>query len=227
MPFTSSLPKLVVAANKIANLPRPGRSPHKKGRLPPWDPSQCSPFDQEAISDAFFSLGNSQIPEIRRHGEGWQKLADLMKTKTVDSVSITCAWCRGENPMSSSATNQSLQVCLDTSDRDYLANWLVVEVVHLCGGTDLDAWAVKNWLFNVNKGMWPYTYFPLLPSEKDLMCAGGTPLPSSPTYLAGKFTIWEYSSPALWPLKRDATGNVTAHGTSLIDKGISYWQHSC
>jgi hypothetical protein len=43
------------------------------------------------------------------------------------------------------------QVCLDTSNSSFLKNWLVVEVVHLCGGTDLDAWAVKNLLFSVDK----------------------------------------------------------------------------
>ena len=64
--------------------------------------------------------------------------------------------------MSSNATNKSLNVCLDTSNRDFLAAWLVVEVVHLCGGTDLDAWAVKNWLFSVDKSSYPIP-LPLAP----------------------------------------------------------------
>jgi hypothetical protein len=230
MPFAPPLPKLAVAANMIANLPRraAGRPPL---RLTPWDPEACNPFEQEAISNAFFSLGNSQIPEIRGRGADWQILADLMKTKTVSSLSITCGYCRGGNPMSSDANSKSLQVCLDTSRRDYLAAWLVVEVVKLCGGTDLDAWAVKNWLFSVNKSSYPYVYYQLLPSEKALMCAGGTRLPSPFPYLAGKFTIWDNVYGNLWPLWRDPSNNgrITPWQTSLIPGGgpRTYWQWPC
>ncbi|HEY3193036.1 MAG TPA: hypothetical protein VGJ61_09645, partial [Solirubrobacterales bacterium] len=154
--------------NKVTNFPRPGRA--TKHVLPPWEPDMCNGFQQEAISKAFFSLANSQIPEIEKHGGDWKKLADLMKKKTVDSVSITCGTCSGQKPMSSNADRQSLQVCLDTANTDWLAWWLVVEVVHLCGGTDLDAWAIKNWLFSVNKSGPQYAYSHILSSELDLMC---------------------------------------------------------
>lgn len=183
MPFTSTgIQKLALAANRIANLPR-----RAAGRPPiTWDPTVCSPAAQNAITNAFFSLGNSQIPEISRHGGDWATLATCMQGKTINTLSITCDdWCRGGAPMSSNMTNQSLQICLNTFDRDFLAAWLVVEVVHLCGGTDLDAWAVKNWLFSVNKASYPYAYFSFLDSEKDLMCAGGTLLPGTGTYLWG------------------------------------------
>jgi hypothetical protein len=228
MPFVSTgIPKLALAANRIANLPRrvTGRPPIN------WDPTACSPAAQNAITDAFFSLGNSQIPEIERRGGDWLKLATLMKTKTVGSVSITCDWCRGGAPMSSNQNAQSLQICLDTGVRDYLAAWLVVEVVHLCGGTDLDAWAVKNWLFNVNKSSYPYAYFSLLGSEKDLMCAGGTPVPPW-NYRAGQFTVWDNVGGNLWPSDRaHATANVPVpyYGTSLIDGGPprGLWQWHC
>jgi hypothetical protein len=224
MPFTSGLPKIVLATNKLANLPRRAAG----GRPITWDPTACSPAAQNAITNAFFSLGNSQIPEISRHGGDWATLANLMQTQTVNSLSISCDWCRGGAPMSSNTTNKSLQICLDTGIRDYLAAWLVVEVVHLCGGTDLDAWAVKNWLFNVNKSSWPYVYYSLLASEKALMCAGGTRLPPPLPYLAGKFTVWDNVGGKLWPATRNvATGVVVPYGPSLIDFNIPYWQYAC
>lgn len=224
MGFTSALPSFFLASNKIAKIAKlPKRAPGRR-QLDPWDPTRCNPFEQSDISNAFFSLGNSQIPEIERHGGDWQKLATLMKAQTVNSLSITCE-CRGGPPMSSNATNKSLNVCLDTSNRDFLAAWLVVEVVHLCGGTDLDAWAVKNWLFSVDKSSYPYRYRSLLTSEKELMCKGGTR--SISNYLAGKFTIWDNVGGNLWPSTKDAQGNVTYLMPSLIDIGVTAWQHAC
>ena len=229
MPFVSSAPvaRLALAVNRLANLPRrpPGARP-----LPPWDPTLCNPFEQQHISNAFFSLANSQIPVIEGHGGDWKKLADLMKTKTVNSLNITCAWCRGGSPMSSDADSQSLQVCLDTSSSSFLRNWLLVEVVHLCGGTDLDAWAIKNWLFSVDKSSFPYAYYQVPSSELQLMCAGGTKVGSN--YRAGRFTLWDPVGGNLWPSNRAAaTANnpVPAHGYSLIAGGgpRGYWQWPC
>jgi hypothetical protein len=229
MPFVSSVSKFVLTINKVANLPRPGRG--HRHVLPPWEPDMCNGFQQEDISNAFFSLANSQIPEIEKHGGDWKKLADLMKKKTVDSVFITCGTCSGQKPMSSNAEHQSLQVCLETSYRDWLAAWLVVEVVHLCGGTDLDAWAVKNWLFSVDKSGPQYAYYSLLSSEKDLMCAGSTPVPPY-NWRAGKFTVWDNVGGNLWPSDRALaipSNPVPAYGTSLIDGGPprGIWHWSC
>jgi hypothetical protein len=221
MPFTS-IPRLVVAANNGANLLRRASG---RPRLQPWDPTACDPWQQEDIGNAFFSLKNSQLPEIRGRGADWAKLADLMEMQTVDSLSIACSGCRGGNPMSSNADSKSLEVCLDTSQRNLLAYWLVVEVVHLCGGTDLDAWAVKNWLFSVNKGSYPYSWYPLAAQEKALMCAGGRRLPTLP-YLAGEFTVWDNVTGNLWPSLHLSTG-VFPRQPSLIDPGINYWQYHC
>lgn len=237
MPFVSSLnsiPKLVVSsvANRIANLPH--RSPGARP-LPPWDPTVCNAFEQQHIDDAFFSLANSQIPEVEKQGGDWKNLANLMKTKTVASLSITCAWCRGSQPMSSNAADQSLQICLDTAQTNYLAAWLVVEVVHLCGGTDLDAWAVENWLFNVSKSSYPYAYFPVPSSELELMCTGSTPVAVSgyPYPLrAGKFTVWDSHAGQVWPSDRALSvpaDPVPRYGNGLIDAGAprTDWQWPC
>ena len=99
MGFASSLPKIVIAADKLANLPRRASG---KPPLPRWDPTACNPFEQQAIGTAFFSLGNSAIPEIRSRTGDWKTLADQMETKTVNSLTITCDW--EARPISSNAT---------------------------------------------------------------------------------------------------------------------------
>ena len=55
---------------------------------------------------------------------------------------------------------------VDAGDRGLLDLWLTVEVVKLCGGTDLDAWAVKNWLYNVNKTSRPYLFSRFSPRRR-------------------------------------------------------------
>jgi hypothetical protein len=222
MPFASALPKLLLAADKLANLPR--RPPGKKS-LPRWDPTACNPFEQEAIGRAFSTLALTAIREVEIRGGDWTTLANAMKTKTASSLTITCDW--DARPISSNASLKTINFgSVDTSNRLLLEMWLTVEVVKLCGGTDLDAWAVKNWLYNVDKS--PRYYYPLLSSEKDLMCAGGTRLPSPLNYLlAGRFTIWDPAAGKLWPSTKDTSGRRVPYGQSLIDMGIPYWRHPC
>jgi hypothetical protein len=229
MPFTNSpVPLITLAANKVADRINKlaHRDPNK--HLESWDPTWCNAFQQAAISNAFFSLHNADIDEIRRHGYDWQALADLMKRQTVDSLNITCE-CRSGPPTWSNTSTKSLNICLDPTDRWLHSVWLTVEVIHLCGGTDLDAWAIKNWLFNVDKASYPYSYRSLLASEKALMCAGGTPVPNFSGYRAGKFTVWDPVGGNLYPSKKDAQGRILPAGPSLIDAGgpRTLWQYAC
>jgi hypothetical protein len=231
MGFTSSLPTFVIAANKVAQkvAKLPHRAPGKR-QLEPWDPTRCNYFEQEAINQAFFSLHNADIDEIESHGGGWKVLADLMTTKTLSSLNITCE-CRGGSSSFSNASSRSLNFCLQRLDARYVSALLTVEVVHLCGGTDLDAYAVKNWLFNVDKGARPYTYYPLLFTELQLMCAGGTKLPWDFNYLGGKFTVWDNVGGQLWPAGQDYRGRTVTGGMQMIDGGPTgprtFWQYVC
>ena len=233
MPFVSTgIPKLVIAANKVANLPRRAAG-HRE--LPLWDPEVCSPADQNLISQAFDALTKknqvtqkSHLDTIRDRGGDWIPLANLMATKTVSSLAITCDYCRPTgSAMSSNQSNQSLQVC-DTRNWLYLVQQLAVEVVHLCGGTDLDAYAIKNFLFNIEKSMYPWAYYPLPASEKALMCAGGRPLPNFFGWRAGQFTVWDNVAGNLWPSQHTSAG-IAPSGPSLIDGGAprGFWQYNC
>jgi len=213
MPFTS-IPKIVVASNMLANLPRraAGRPP-----LTRWDPTACNPFEQEAITNALAAM-HVYRANISSRGGDWTTLANLMAGWGVPSLNISCD--SYGPPISSNQATKSLNVNVDTTNRRALEAWLVVEVIHLCGGTDLDAWGAKNWLFNIDKSSYPYAYYPLLPSELALMCSGSTRQSSPYAYLrAGKFTVWDPATGNLWPSERDSQGRITSHGNSLIDAG--------
>lgn len=232
MPFVSTgIPKLVVAANKVANLPRRAAG-HRE--LPLWDPEICSPASQNQISKAFDALKvtnsvtqKSHLDWIRDQGGDWVPLANLMATKTVNSVSITCDFCRGGGPTSSDQSRQSLQVCMDTSLWFWLVKQIVIEVVHLCGGTDLDAYAIANFCFSIDKSGSQWSYTSVLNYDKAKMCAGGWPLPT-PGLRAGQFTVWDNVGGNLWPSQHTSTG-IVHFGTSLIAIGgpRGFWQYNC
>jgi hypothetical protein len=226
MGFTSALPPYFLAANKVVS--KLNRGPFKRP-LPPWDPTLCSATEQDAIKLAFSTLAITYIPAIEAIGYDWKKLADLMKTQTVNSLSITCEGLQGNPNISSNARDKTLNVNLDTSRTTMLDAWLLVAVIHLCGGTDLDAWAIKNWLFSVSRTSSGTTYYPLLASEKMLMCAGSTPVPPD-NWRAGQFTVWANMTGELWPSNRAAANKyspVPAGGFPVIPPGTTYWQSAC
>ena len=223
MPFTS-IPKIMVASSAIANLPRraAGRPPITR-----WDPFACNPFEQEAITNALAAM-HVYRDELAYRGGDWATLASQMAGWGVSSLNISCD--ASGKPVSSNQTFKSLNVNMDTTNRRALELWLVVEIIHLCGGTDLDAWGAKNWLFNVDKSSYPYAYFPLLPSELALMCSGSTRQASPFAHLrAGKFTVWDPAGGNLWPSTRNAQGQIVNYGNSLIASGgpQGYWRYSC
>ena len=232
MGFTSALPSYFIAANniaqKVAKLPH--RDPNKRP-LPPWDPTLCSKAEQDAIKLAFSTLNLTYIPKIEAIGYDWKKLADLMKTQTVASLSITCEGLGGNPQITSSARDKTLNVSLDTSRTSMLDAWLLVAIIHLCGGTDLDAWAIKNFLFSIEPTSGGTVYYPLLASEKDLMCAGSTPV--KPPWRAGQFTVWDNVDGILYASYRaaaTATNPVPAGGNPVFPYGnpqSGLWQWHC
>src|SRR5262245_7938295 len=221
-----------------------GAHPLPSGYSRVLDPSLCDATDQANIKNAFWQLATTYIPEIARHGGDWLKLADCMKTKTDTSLNISCdpfyetpiVWGANTKP-------QWLNLASDTSNLYHLEGWLIVAVVHLCGGYDLDAWAIWNWLFNVSWRSYPYAYLPII--NQNLMCAGSTKIRQGPAgtigytlyYRAGNFTVWDNVAGNLWPSEHHTTPSpfgtqittVSPHGTSLIDAGAprTLWQHAC
>lgn len=236
MPFTSALPPVIDAVmtvgKKIAKLPHPASN---KRVLENWDPTRCNFFEIDAIKLAFSTLAITYIPAIEACGYDWKKLADLMKTKTVDSLDITCDGREGYPNISSNANaqpRQTLNVNLDTSSTSLLDAWLLVAVIHLCGGTDLDAWAIKNWFFSISRTPNGTYYYSLLDSEKTLMCAGSTAVPPF-NWRAGRFTVWNNVQGQLYASNRAAaTANspVPAGGAPVFPYGnpqSGFWQWNC
>ena len=236
MPFVTAIPKLVLAANAVATtLTRPSgaRPIHPPRQL--GDLEVCLQPQQDDITRAFNEINIWYVPVIRNQGGDWATLANMMQTRSIASVTISCNVCYGgaTNPYTSSDfANQSLQVCngfgTGTNERRWLQELILTELVRLCGGTDLDAYAVKNFLFSISRTSSPYVYYSLSSSEKDRMCLGGARQPSPWPYLAGKFTIWDNAQGQLWPSTHSGT-LIQPYGSSLIPFGNPriYWQHPC
>jgi hypothetical protein len=221
---------VMTVGKKIAKLPQHHAS--DKQVLEGWDPTRCLEVEKDDIRVAFSTLKLTYIPEIEAVGYDWKKLADLMKTKTVDSLNITCDRRQGNPNISWIASNKALNVNLDTKSTSLLDAWLLVEVIHLCGGTDLDAWGIKNWFFSISRTSSGAVYYPLLPAELALMCAGSTPVRPY-DWRAGQFTVWNNAQGLLYASNRaGATANspVPAGGAPVFPMGYpqtGYWQSTC
>lgn len=234
MGFTSALPPVFISANKIADkiAKLPHRNPNKRP-LPPWDPTECSVAERDDIRVAFSALKVTYIPAIEAIGYDWKKLADLMKTQTIDPLNITCDTREGYPNITSNVRYKSLNFNLNTSNTSLLDAWLLVAIIRLCGGTDLDAWAIKNFFFSIIRGSGGTTYNQVLPSELALMCAGSKPVPVTPPYRAGQFTCWDNVNGVLYASNRaaaNAYNPVPAGGNPVFPHGnpqSGYWQWHC
>ena len=221
MPFNTQIPRLVSAVNNLANLPR--RAVGSPQILRPTD--ICTAAEQTNITNALATIHTVYTDDIRAQGGDWVALANQLVAQNVSSLNISCDFCTGGAATSSNATSHSLQVCTDTSDYTGLRMWLLIELVRLCGGTELDAWAIKNLTFNISKTGIQWAYFGVPESEKALMYTGGTRQPSPWPYLAGKFTIWDNAMGRLWPSSHSGT-NIVPYGQSIIPFNITYWRYA-
>lgn len=232
MPFVPPLPKLVIAAGKVSSALR--RGPGSSAKLPSrplGDLYACSESQQEEILQALATIKLTMTDELRRHNGEWVTLGnEIDKRTSISNLLVSCGDCWGTGAPYSSSTvnNQSLAVCGGFGDRFWLGEIIIRELIRLSGGTELDVWAVHNWLFRVNKSTYPYRYFPLDPGTAALMCHGGTKLTTVP-YLAGKFTVWDNVGGQLFPLTRNSQGQLAPYGTSLIDAGAPrvLWEYPC
>jgi hypothetical protein len=244
MGFKSSPARLVVADTFIANLPR-----RLTGR-PLIDPRTvdrevCSAIYRYMILTAFDAT-DALITDIKLLGGRCLALGTCLdvKTKTTnlptgaepDDVYIICANCTPggtEAASSSSVADSSMQLCLSAYGSylsQSLVNGLVFrEFIRLCGGKELDAWALYYYFFQSSvdalSGM--RSFFPVPSIVKDYMCAGSAPLGagSLSTIRVGTFVIWYTNFGQLYP--RSSGGTVGTVGSSLTGSSHPYWQHMC
>ena len=246
MGFKSSPARLVVAETFLANLPR-----RLTGRplIDPRDadPEICSSTHRYMILTAFDAT-DALITEIKLLGGTCLTLGTCLDLKTQttnlptgaapDDVYIICAHCTPggtETASSSSVADSSMQLCLSAYG-SYLSqsvvNGLVFrELIRLCGGKELDAWALYYYFFQSSvdalSGM--RSFFPVPSMVKDYMCAGSAPLTGTTGSIkeirVGTFVIWYTNFGQLYPRSSGAT--VGTVGSSLTGSSHPYWQHMC
>jgi hypothetical protein len=230
MPFVQPLPTIVLpGVNPAPPLQRRAGAPPLPVRPPRlWDLEVCTQQQQDAISLAIDTIRAIHVDTIRNRGGEWVTLANNMGARSVANITISCNVCQGPgNPFASSSfSSQSLQICAGFTSRLWLEELIVTQLVKLSGGNDLDAYSVKNFLFRIDKASFPWAYYPILASEKALMCAAGVRQNPPWAFLAGQYTLWDNVGGKLWPINR-STGAILPHGSSLIAAGIPYWQHPC
>jgi hypothetical protein len=129
------------------------------------DVPNCSLAERNAITAAFDFMHNnatSGVPAIRAFG-GLVTLADCLAGKTIGSVEVDCrgSGCGpdlyGNAPLNGSSINLcplalppgALQVDTDVT--------LLHELVHSCGGLEIDAWSIENHFYRNHGTIGPST----------------------------------------------------------------------
>jgi hypothetical protein len=230
MPFKTVPSTLAQLQNFVSNL-----LPQKKSGAPiskpPWviDPEICEPSFQTYITNAFAHVANLNTGITLLGGE-CGKLATCLAGKSVGSVYITCANCsEGARPSSSNASAGSIQLCLDaygpTITQDIVNGLVFRELIRMCGGMELDAWALYCYFEFVTPGPPSPYYWPLPPAAKDWMCKGSTPGTGVLTgYRFGNYVVWDPYLGRLWA--RLLTGSGV--GPVIISGGtMGVWQYMC
>jgi hypothetical protein len=223
MPFKRQASTLQRVSNLIENLPRraTGRPPIPRN----FDPEICGPLYEGYIDIAFSQATVRRSTDLQIMGAECRKLGLCLSGKTVSSLYITCANCIGNRYSSSNAAQNSLQLCLSEYgtylNQASATSLLFRELVRLCGGKELDAWALD------------YYFRTETPPSiiKDSMCAGSTPFGTGSTLdrsiRVGAFVIWFSGSGSLYVKEIKPDGSVGSFGISLTGSMYPGWQHVC
>ncbi len=128
----------------------------------------CKVSEQLAITEAFTALLNIGINRCVNLG-GLDELVNCLHTKTIASVDIDCCgsgcWtffpgtqipqsCNGPIFANAPLSGNSINLCgpaLPPNPQAVLDATLFHELIHSCGGLEIDAWALENHCY-VNRG---------------------------------------------------------------------------
>jgi hypothetical protein len=245
MGFKDRPSRLVVADTAVANLPRrlAGR-PLIDPRTA--DPEICQQPSRGMILSAFHSAFDNAL-KISLLGGACATLGQCLdqKSRTTNvpgrgeepnDVYVICAHCipgGRETGSSSSVSASSMQLCLSaygTGLSQSLVNGVVLrELIRLCGGTELDAWALYYYCEST-VDLAGNRWFPTLPAMvKDWMCIGSAPLSGPGGTLSwirvGTFVVWYTNFGQLYP--RGIGAAVSAIGSSLTGSSNSNWARVC
>ena len=232
MGFKTQPSRIARVTNTLENLPR-----RLLGRPlnPPNDPEICG-FTWEGYIRNAFTKTDSFVTDIKLLGGECLKLGTCLDGKSVDSVYITCANCTtgtlGTSSSAAFSTYDSMQLCLSMFggglSQSTVDELVFLELIHLCGGTDLDAFALDYYFFHSGTDAGGSRYFFPLPSAVlSRMCAGGTS--ALGVYKVGKFVVWVPSTGQLYAKQLSPTANLgwVLSGSSLTGISHPYWQYMC
>ena len=238
MGFKESPPRIVDLTTFIENLPRraAGR-PLIDART--RDPEICSPQYRSWILGGFYIAG-VVATQIRGLGGECVKLANCLDTKTPvltgnpTDVYVTCANCTPSPTgagQPSSSSGSSMQLCVPPQadpelTRRYLERHVFLELVRICGGKLLDAWALWYYLFTSSSTASGRVFYAPLPGVvKDEMCRDSTPLAGMRwgTYMAWSPYWGRLYAKYVYP---DGSWGTVATG-SLTGHSHPYWQGVC
>jgi hypothetical protein len=115
----------------------------------------CNLAERNAITAAFNFMQNTIRPQVAAVGGECATLASRLASKTVAAVEIDCrgAGCDGAFGTAPRGGN-SINMCPPALPPNVQANTDVTafhEIVHSCGGGELDSWALEN-RFYVGRG---------------------------------------------------------------------------
>jgi hypothetical protein len=155
----------------------------------------CNLADRNAITAAFDFMLNDRtrgVPAIRAFG-GLEGLANCLAGKTLSSVEVDCrgsgctAGIFGRAPRNGSSINMcppSLPTQGVQADTDVT---LIHELVHSCGGAEIDAWSIENHFYAGHGTINPSTTT-FVSETSDI--GGGL--------RASTFVVWERSTGAVF-----------------------------
>jgi hypothetical protein len=235
VPFKTTPAKVVIIGHSFENAAR--RLFGRRHLWPPdYDPEVCSANHAVSIMAALDYVA-AHVQEIKDLGAECLTLGTCLAGKNVNSLYITCANCDASGneigAVSSDASDGSLQVCLSAYGNYAITqstvNSLVLrELVRMCGGVELDAWAMDYYLSR--SVTYAGTSWLNIPSIiKNWMCAGSAPYGTGTAAVIriGTFFVWNTSTGALLPKVVRAGAPVGWLYPSLTGTSNSAWAHTC
>lgn len=186
----------------------------------------CDAGEENAIRLAFNKIQNVIIPEVNALGGECRTLAGCLRGKALSTLNITCEDCEldGYVPeLGSNFVNICYRVLPPRSTLAQLTATLFHELVHTCGGNDVDAYHLTHALFWQDGAETE-------PSVKGFedMCK----CENWHGHRVGKFVSWYPDTGASWIRMRVSPGGYSQWGDGWTVAGTllqpsATWSYTC
>ena len=184
MPFVKTQ-QFIVTQPVVQEQVSPKHPRSAQDQLQQRHQADCNIEEQREITAAFRNIAAVQVPKIRALGGACVNLANCLVTKTVDNVNISCQDDNGED-----GATYDLKTGILTVYRYRFPVWINAlepnifhELVHACGGNDIDCYALEYYLYFGSRNPDP--------TILDICCRNGFNVRDLWTYKGGKPLAWE------------------------------------